>query len=197
MEPEIAIVLGTGLGRLANEIDVEDEIEYPVIPHFVSSTVESHSGKLLLGTLSGKKLVAMQGRFHYYEGYSMQQITFPVRVMKYLGAHTLVVSNACGGMNPQWSKGDVMLIQDHINLLGDNPLIGPNDDTIGVRFPDMSDPYTAALLELAESVAVKEKIKVRKGVYAAVPGPNLETRAEYRYIKSELSEQMWWFPGCA
>ena len=182
--PEIAIVLGTGLGRLAEEIEVDDVIEYPEIPNFVSSTVESHQGKLLLGTLSGKKVVAMQGRFHYYEGYTMQQITFPVRVMKYLGAHTLVVSNACGGMNPQWRKGDVMLIQDHINLLGSNPLIGPNDDTIGVRFPDMSDPYTAALLELAETVAVEEKIKVRKGVYAAVPGPNLETRAEYRYIKS-------------
>ncbi len=183
LNPDVAIILGTGLGRLTAEIEVECEIPYPQIPHFVSSTVESHAGKLLFGRLSGKNVVAMQGRFHFYEGYSMRQITFPVRVMKALGAGTLVVSNACGGMNPQWSKGDLMLIEDHINLLGSNPLIGPNDERLGLRFPDMSQPYCKKLLRLAEETALEEKIPVRRGVYVSVPGPNLETRAEYRFLR--------------
>lgn len=183
LNPEVAIILGTGLGRLTEEIQIECEIPYPEIPHFVSSTVESHAGKLLFGRLSGKNVVAMQGRFHFYEGYSMRQITFPVRVMKALGAGTLVVSNACGGMNPQWSKGDLMLIEDHINLLGVNPLIGPNDERLGLRFPDMSQPYCKKLMHLAEETALEEKISVRRGVYVSVPGPNLETRAEYRFLR--------------
>ncbi len=183
LQPEVAIILGTGLGQLAAEIKVEHEIAYPRIPHFVSSTVESHSGKLLFGKLSGKAVVAMQGRFHFYEGYSMRQITFPVRVMRALGAKTLVVSNACGGMNPQWNKGELMLIEDHINLLGSNPLIGPNDERLGPRFPDMSQPYCKKLLRLAEETAIEERIPVRRGVYVSVPGPNLETRAEYRFLR--------------
>lgn len=183
LRPEVGIILGTGLGHLARKIETIGEIPYPEIPHFVSSTVETHSGKLLLGTLSGKKVVAMQGRFHFYEGYSMQQITFPVRVMKALGAETLLVSNACGGMNPQWDRGDLMLIEDHINLLGANPLIGPNDERLGPRFPDMSAPYDRKLMSLASATAVEEKIVLRKGIYVAVPGPNLETRAEYRFLR--------------
>jgi purine-nucleoside phosphorylase len=182
--PEIGIILGTGLGRLADRIEVEQSIEYPEIPHFVSSTVESHSGRLLLGKINGRTVVAMQGRFHFYEGYSMGQITFPVRVMNALGAGTLLVSNACGGMNPQFSKGDVMVIDDHINLLGDNPLIGANDERLGPRFPDMSQPYSRRLIELAERLALENGIRLRKGVYVAVPGPNLETRAEYRFLRS-------------
>ncbi len=181
--PEVGIILGTGLGGLTARIEIKCEIAYPEIPHFVSSTVETHQGRLLLGTLSGRKVVAMQGRFHYYEGYSMQQITFPVRVMKALGAGTLIVSNACGGMNPRFDKGDLMLIEDHINLLGVNPLIGPNDDRLGVRFPDMYESYSHELIKLAEQVALEEKIPVKKGVYVAVPGPNLETPAEYRFLR--------------
>lgn len=181
--PEVGIILGTGLGGLTARIEIECAITYPEIPHFVSSTVETHQGRLLLGTLSGRKVVAMQGRFHYYEGYSMQQITFPVRVMKALGAGTLIVSNACGGMNPQFDKGDLMLIEDHINLLGVSPLIGPNDNRLGVRFPDMCEPYSHELIKLAEQVALEEKIPVKKGVYVAVPGPNLETRAEYCFLR--------------
>ena len=181
--PEVGIILGTGLGGLTARIEIKCEIAYPEIPHFVSSTVETHQGRLLLGTLSGRKVVAMQGRFHYYEGYSMQQITFPVRVMKALGAGTLIVSNACGGMNPRFDKGDLMLIEDHINLLGVNPLIGPNDDRLGVRFPDMYESYSHELIKLAEQVALEEKIPVKKGVYVAVPGPNLETPAEYSFLR--------------
>jgi purine-nucleoside phosphorylase len=148
------------------------------------STVESHHGRLLCGTLGGKTVVAMQGRFHSYEGYSLQRVTFPVRVMRALGAETLIVSNACGGMNPLWSAGDLMLIADHINLLGDNPLVGPNDDRLGPRFPDMSAPYDAALRSHARAVAADQKIPLREGVYVAVTGPNLETRAEYRFLRN-------------
>lgn len=179
----VGIILGTGLGGLVKEIDVEHEIEYGKLPHFPLSTVESHHGKLIFGTLAGKNVVAMQGRFHYYEGYSMKQITYPVRVMKFLGVKTLLVSNACGGMNPQYSRGDLMLMEDHINLLGDNPLIGKNEDELGPRFPDMSEPYDKELLSLAKEIAMENKIKVHKGVYVAVPGPNLETKAEYRFLR--------------
>lgn len=181
--PDYLIILGTGLGRLAKEIEVDTSISYADIPHFPTSTVESHEGRLLFGTLNGKKVVAMQGRFHYYEGYSMQQIVFPVRVLKTMGAGTMFVSNACGGMNPHYKRGDIMCITDHINLLGDNPLIGPNDDELGVRFPDMSEPYTPELISLAEQVALEEGIKMHQGVYIAVTGPTLETRAEYRFLR--------------
>jgi purine-nucleoside phosphorylase len=183
IEPEIGVILGTGLGGLADEIEKEALIPYNEIPHFPLSTVESHAGRLIFGHLGGKRVMAMQGRFHYYEGYTMRQITFPVRVMKALGCHTLVVSNACGGLNPLFSAGELMIITDHINLLGDNPLIGPNDDTLGLRFPDMSEPYTKSLIALAEQVALEEKLRVQKGVYVALPGPNLETRAEYRFLR--------------
>ncbi|MEP6730731.1 MAG: purine-nucleoside phosphorylase [bacterium] len=182
--PDIAIVLGTGLGGLAREIDVQLSIPYAEIPGFPLSTVESHAGQLLCGTLAGKTVVAMQGRFHLYEGYSLQQVTFPVRVLRALGASTLIVSNACGGMNPLWAAGDLMLIADHINFLGDNPLIGVNDDRLGARFPDMSEPYDAALREIARAVAVDQRVTLREGVYVAVAGPNLETRAEYRMLRA-------------
>ena len=182
--PEVAVILGTGLGGLATAIAVETTVEYADIPGFPLSTVESHAGRLLCGTLGGRTVVAMQGRFHRYEGYTLQQVTFPVRVLRALGAETLVVSNACGGMNPLWMPGDLMLIADHINLLGDNPLIGPNDDRLGVRFPDMSEPYDAALRALARDVAASQRIALREGVYVAVPGPNLETRAEYRMLRA-------------
>lgn len=180
---EVGIILGTGLGGLVKEIKIETEIEYGDLPHFPLSTVESHHGKLIFGSINGKKVVAMQGRFHYYEGYSMQQITYPVRVMKFLGVKTLLVSNACGGMNPLFKRGDIMLMTDHINLLGDNPLIGKNEDELGPRFPDMSEPYSHELISLAEKIALENKIKVQKGVYVAVPGPNLETKAEYRFLR--------------
>ncbi|MBI1808467.1 MAG: purine-nucleoside phosphorylase [Gemmatimonadetes bacterium] len=182
--PDVAIVLGTGLGALGEAIAVEVTIDYADVPEFPLSTVESHSGRLLLGMLGGQRVVAMQGRFHRYEGYSLQQVTFPVRVMHALGARTLVVSNACGGMNPAWRAGDLMLIADHINLLGDSPLIGANEARFGPRFPDMSDPYDASLLALAHDVARTNGITLREGVYAAVAGPNLETRAEYRMLRT-------------
>lgn len=181
---DAAIILGTGLGRLAVEIDAEAVIEYGDIPGFPLSTVESHTGRLLCGTLGGKTVVAMQGRAHRYEGYSLQQVTLPVRVMRALGADTLIVSNACGGLNPLWSAGDLMLIADHINLLGDNPLIGPNDDRLGPRFPDLSAPYDSTLREIARDVAAELKLVLREGVYVAVTGPNLETRAEYRFLRA-------------
>ncbi len=182
-EPEVAVILGTGLGGLAEEIDIAAEISYGDIPGFPLSTVETHTGRLLLGKLGGRSVVAMQGRFHRYEGYSMAQITFPVRVMRSLGASSLLVSNACGGMHPLWSPGDLVLISDHINLLGDNPLVGSNDDSLGPRFPDMSEPYDADLRELARSAAREMQITLREGVYVAVPGPNLETAAEYRFLR--------------
>ena len=182
--PDVGIILGTGLGALAREIETKATIDYPSIPGFPKSTVESHAGRLLCGTLGGKTVVAMQGRFHRYEGYTLQQVTFPVRVLKALGAKSLIVSNACGGMRPDWSAGDLMLITDHINLLGDNPLVGSNDDRLGPRFPDMSAPYDRALGELARAVAQAKGITLRGGVYVAVAGPNLETRAEYRMLRA-------------
>src|SRR5436190_253305 len=183
-KPRVGIILGTGLGGLAEEIAAEAALPYGDIPHFPTSTVQSHAGRLVCGTLAGKTVVAMEGRFHFYEGYSLQEITLPVRVMKALGCQVLIVSNACGGMNPQWAKGDIMLIEDHINLMGDNPLIGPNDDRLGIRFPDMCHPYDEELLALAQRVALEEKIACHKGVFVAVPGPNLETRAEYRFLRN-------------
>lgn len=183
LQPEYMLILGTGLGQLADEMDTQIEIPYDNIPHFPVSTVESHHGKLLFGTLGGKSVVAMQGRFHYYEGYTMQQIVFPLRVMRSIGTASLIVSNASGGMSPNYRKGDIMLIRDHINLLGDNPLIGPNDDEMGPRFPDMSEPYTERLVDIAQTVALEEAIRMHEGVYAAVAGPMLETRAEYRYLR--------------
>ncbi len=183
LRPTVAVVLGTGLGGLANEIVVRAEVPYEDIPGFARSTVESHAGRLLLGVLGRKNVVAMHGRFHRYEGYSMQQIVFPVRVMHALGATTLVVSNACGGMHPLWNAGELMLLADHINLLGDSPLMGPNDDSLGPRFPDMSEPYDRELRELTRATARELQIVLREGVYVAVPGPNLETRAEYRFLR--------------
>jgi purine-nucleoside phosphorylase len=182
-KPIIGIILGTGLGGLVEEVQVEAAFAYGDIPHFPSSTAPSHKGRLVCGNLSGKTVMAMEGRFHYYEGYSLQQITLPVRVMKALGCDILLVSNACGGMNPQYNKGDIMLIEDHINLLGDNPLIGPNDDRLGPRFPDMCRPFDRELLALTQRIALEEKIVCHKGVFVAVPGPNLETRAEYRFLR--------------
>lgn len=182
--PDVAIVLGTGLGGLGAAIEVETVVDYADIPGFPLSTVESHSGRMLLGTLSGRRVVAMQGRMHRYEGYSLQQVSFPVRVLRALGAEVLVVSNACGGIRADWAPGDLMLIADHINLLGDNPLIGPHDPALGVRFPDMSAPYDAGLRALAREVAISQGLTLREGVYAAVAGPNLETRAEYAMLRT-------------
>lgn len=183
-QPEVAIILGTGLGALAREISVQADIPYGDIPHFPLSTVESHQGRLLLGELGGQRVVAMQGRFHRYEGYTLQQVVLPVRAMFMLGARTLIVSNACGGMNPLWQAGDIMLIDDHINLLGENPLVGPNLDELGVRFPDMSAAYDRELQAVAQQVALDMKYPLRRGVYVAVTGPNLETRAEYRMLRA-------------
>ena len=183
IDPEYLLILGTGLGQLAEEMTVELELPYEEIPHFPVSTVESHAGKLLIGYLGGKSVMAMQGRFHYYEGYSMKQIAFPVRIAKMLGIQTLLVSNACGGLNPNFERGDIMLINDHITFLGDNPLIGPNDPDLGPRFPDMSQPYTERLLATAEQVALDAGIKMHQGVYLAVSGPMMETKAEYRYMR--------------
>jgi purine-nucleoside phosphorylase len=181
--PRVGIILGTGLGGLAGEIDAEAALPYEDVPHFPASTAPSHAGRLVCGRLAGQTVVAMEGRFHFYEGYSLKQITLPVRVMKELGCEALIVSNACGGMNPQFAKGDLMVIEDHINLMGDNPLIGPNDDRLGVRFPDMSRPYDRELSATARRVALEEKIACQQGVFVAAPGPNLETRAEYRFLR--------------
>jgi purine-nucleoside phosphorylase len=181
--PEIGIILGTGLGRLVNEIEIVDEIVYSDIPHFPVSTVETHEGKLIAGNLGGKKVLAMQGRFHHYEGYSLQQVAFPVQVMKLLGIQKLVVSNAAGGINPQYAPGSLMVITDHINLLGSNPLIGKNDERIGPRWPDMSEPYSQKLIDMVSDAALEHKIRIEKGVYAAMSGPCLETKAEYRMLK--------------
>ena len=182
--PDAAIILGTGLGAVADRMDVEASVEYGDIPGFPLSTVESHAGRLLCGRLGGRTVVAMQGRFHRYEGYSLRQVTFPVRVLRALGAEVLIVSNACGGMHPLWAPGDLMLIADHINLIGDSPLAGPNDERLGPRFPDMSEVYDRELREIARAVALEHRITLREGVYVAVTGPNLETRAEYRFLRS-------------
>lgn len=182
--PEVGIVLGTGLGGLVKEIEARATIPYEEIPGFPLSTVESHAGRLILGTLRGRNVVAMQGRFHRYEGYSLQEVTFPVRVMHALGAGTLVVTNVSGGMHPLWAPGDLVLIADHINLLGDNPLIGRNDERLGPRFPDMSDPYDAGLRARVRALALEQGVTLREGVYVSVPGPNLETRAEYRMLRA-------------
>jgi len=182
-EPEVGIILGTGLGGLVKEIEIEKQMMYSNIPDFPISTLEFHSGKLIFGMLAGKKVVAMQGRLHYYEGYNMQQITFPVRVMKMLGVKTLFVSNASGALNPDYKKGDLMVIEDHINLQPHNPLVGNNQNELGPRFPDMSEPYKHSLIEKALKIAADNHIPCHKGVYVSVSGPNLETRAEYRYLR--------------
>lgn len=181
--PRYGIILGTGLGALADEIATECEIDYQDIPHFPISTVESHSGKLIFGKLGGKTVVAMRGRFHYYEGYTMQQITFPVRVMKALGIEKLFISNASGGLNPEYEVSDLMILNDHINLLPENPLRGKNLDELGPRFPDMSQPYDPELIEKAVAIAKQHNISAHVGVYASVQGPNLETPAEYKFIR--------------
>lgn len=182
-QPEIGIVLGTGLGGLVNEIEVEFSLMYSNIPNFPISTLEFHSGKLIFGTLKGKKVVAMQGRLHYYEGYSMQQITFPIRVMKALGIQYLFVSNAAGSLNSDFKKGDLMVINDHINLQPESPLRGSNDPDMGPRFPDMSQPYHKELIKKALNIAAEEGITCHQGVYVSVTGPNLETKAEYKYLR--------------
>ena len=182
-QPTIAIILGTGLGKVAEMIHTFHEIPYQDIPHFPLSTVESHSGKLLFGTLGGKTVLAMKGRFHYYEGYGMRQITFPIRVFKSLGIEKLFVSNACGALNPDYKASDIMIIDDHINLLGNNPLIGQNLSAFGPRFPDMSRPYDSALIDLIFQQAKALNISLHKGIYVAVSGPNLETRAEYKFLR--------------
>jgi purine-nucleoside phosphorylase len=184
VEPTIGIILGTGLGGLVKEIKIIDEIPYGEIPNFPISTVESHSGKLIFGELGGKSVVAMQGRFHYYEGYSLQQVTFPVRVMKLLGIERLFVSNASGGVNPDFEVGEIMIQDDHINLFPGNPLIGKNFDELGPRFPDMSEPYDHKMIELAKQIAAENNIKVSVGTYAGLTGPTLETPAEYQYVRN-------------
>jgi purine-nucleoside phosphorylase len=184
IRPSYLIILGTGLGNLTNSMEVQTAVSYDEIPHFPVSTAPGHAGQLLFGELSGKQVVVMQGRFHYYEGYSMQKIAFPPRVLHALGAEILIVSCACGGLNKNFSPGDVMLINDHINLFGDNPLIGPNDDELGPRFPDMSEPYTPPLRDLAEFMALEEGIKMHEGVLASLSGPTMETKAEYRFLRN-------------
>lgn len=180
--PDIGIILGTGLSFMADEVKDKMVIPYAEIPHFPTSTVQGHEGNFVFGTLLGRSVVVMQGRVHYYEGYTLQEVTYPVRIMKFLGVSTLIVSNASGGLNKDFRKGDIMLITDHINFIGDNPLRGPNDESIGPRFPEMREPYNFDLIDLARDVAVKNGIFVREGVYVALPGPSLETRAEYRFL---------------
>ena len=183
-KPRVGIILGTGLGSVAGQIDSQASLDYETIPHFPRSTAVSHAGQLVCGQLEGLPLVAMEGRFHAYEGYTHRQITFPVRVMRALGAELLIVSNASGGMNPQYARGDIVVIEDHVNLMNGNPLIGPNDDGLGPRFPDMSAPYDPVLIERALEIARREDFAAHKGVYVAVTGPNLETRAEYRFLRT-------------
>ena len=181
-QPSVGIVLGSGLGSFADEIEIECEIQYSDIPHFPVSTVKGHSGKLIFGNLSGKKVVAMGGRFHYYEGYSTQEVVFPIRVLKFLGINTLVISNAAGGINRSFKVGDLMIIKDHISMLTINPLLGKNEDELGERFPDMSEPYKNYLIEKAKRIALENKIEIKDGVYAGVTGPTFETRAEYKML---------------
>ncbi|MDN4527317.1 purine-nucleoside phosphorylase [Fictibacillus fluitans] len=184
MQPEIGLILGSGLGELADEIENAVQIDYSEIPHFPVSTVEGHAGKLVIGTLNGKTVLAMQGRFHFYEGYSMQEVTFPVRVMKGLGVKLLVVTNACGGMNPEFSAGDLMIINDHLNMTGANPLIGPNESELGPRFPDMSTAYTPELVQFTKETASSLGINVQEGVYAGITGPTYMTKAELRMLRT-------------
>ena len=181
--PEYGIILGTGLGGFAEEIDVELSVPFDQVPGFVRSTATSHAGNLLFGRLGGRPVMAMQGRVHYYEGYSMQQITLPVRVMRAMGCSSLIMSSAVGGMNPHWMPGEIVVVTDHINLMGDNPLIGPNDDDLGPRFPDMSEPYDRDYVERMVAIAREERAAVHRGVFVAVAGPNLETAAEYRMLR--------------
>jgi len=181
--PRFGLVLGTGLGELAAKIETEQSLPYGEIPNFPTATALTHQGNLILGTLAGVPVVAMQGRVHYYEGYSMRQVTLPVRVMQALGAQSLIMSNAVGGMNPQFGPGDITVITDHINFMGDNPLIGPNDDRLGPRFPDMSEPYNRQYIATIEAVALEQQLPLRRAVYVAVAGPNLETAAEYRFLR--------------
>ena len=182
-KPEVGIILGTGLGKLVDDLDVEFSLDYKDIPHFAESTVEFHSGKLLFGTLSGKQVVVMNGRFHFYEGYNLEEVTFPVRVMQFLGVKTLLVSNACGAVNPAYKPASLMIIDDHINMLPGNPLIGKNNNKLGPRFLDMSQPYDPVLIQKMEAIANEKGIEINKGVYVAWMGPSLETRAEYRFIR--------------
>ena len=179
----IGIILGTGLGGFVNEIDVKAEIPYSDIPHFPQSTVEGHDGKLIYGVLAGKMVLALKGRFHFYEGYNMQEVVYPIRVMARLGVNSLILSNASGGVNPSFKVGDIMLINDHINLFPSNPLIGPNDDAMGPRFPDMSEPYDRSFIQKLKAAAKTESIELREGVYAGVSGPCFETPAEYKYLR--------------
>ncbi|MCX7017062.1 MAG: purine-nucleoside phosphorylase [Candidatus Sumerlaeota bacterium] len=183
IRPRVGIICGTGMGALAEKVESRTIIRYDDIPHFPISTVESHHGNLVLGTLSGRPVFVMQGRFHYYEGYSMEQVTFPVRVMKAMGCEAMIVMNATGSMNPFIRKGSLVLLHDHINMMGQNPLVGPNDESLGPRFPDMSEPYSRRLIALAEDVALKMGIPTFRGVCIAVTGPNLETAAEYRAFR--------------
>jgi purine-nucleoside phosphorylase len=187
-EPSVGVILGTGLGQVAEALHVDATIPYGRIPHFRTSTVESHVGELVFGRLTGAgddhHVVVMRGRMHYYEGYTMKEVTFPVRVMRALGVNTLLVSNAVGGMNPLFAPGDIVAVTDHINLMGDNPLIGPNDDSLGPRFPDMSEPYDTCLLDMLGEIALEERIHLQRGVFVAVAGPNLETAAEYRFLRA-------------
>jgi purine-nucleoside phosphorylase len=184
LRPEVGIILGTGLGDLSESLEAATVVPYAGIPHFPRSTVESHAGELHLGKLAGRPVAVMKGRVHFYEGYSMQQVGFPVRVLRELGCRTLIVTNACGGMNPDMPAGTIVVTTDHINLMGDNPLIGPNDDELGPRFPDMSEPYSRKLVALAEQVALELKQPLQRGVFVGVPGPNLETAAEYRFLRA-------------
>jgi len=183
LRPEVGIILGTGLGRFAEAMAEPRAIPYAEIPHMPVPGVESHAGELILGALGGRPTAILSGRCHYYEGFTMGQVTFPTRLLRALGIHTLIVTNAAGGMNPLYEAGDIAAVVDHINLMGDNPLIGPNADTLGPRFPDMSEPYDKALVRLAREIALEERITLREGVLAAVAGPNLETRAEYRFLR--------------
>lgn len=183
VKPTIGIILGTGLGGLVKEINIIDEIPYADIPNFPVSTVQSHSGKLIFGELGGKHVVAMQGRFHYYEGYDLKEVTFPVRVMKFLGIERLFVSNASGGVNPDYEVGEIMILNDHIDLFPDHPLRGKNIDELGPRFPDMSEPYDRSMIKLAKEIAAEHNIRVAEGVYAGLTGPTLETPAEYKYVR--------------